>query len=176
VTDRSRFLSLVLRHRPERAGIALDAAGWVAVDDLLAGAARAGVTMTREELDGVFARNAKRRFAFDESGTRIRAVQGHSVEVELGYSAAIPPAVLFHGTHPAALAAVLEQGLRPMGRRHVHLSADEETARAAGARRGRPQVLEIDARAMHADGAAFWQASNGVWLCEAVPPHRLRVR
>src|SRR4051812_41963410 len=169
----SKFLSLVLRHAPERAGLELDPAGWADVDALLAGTARAGLPLTRAQLEAIVAHNPKRRFTFDASGTRIRAVQGHSVDVDLGYARAIPPHVLFHGTHAAALDAILARGLHPMGRRHVHLSEDEATARGVGARRGPPRVLRVNAGAMHAEGAPFWRADNGVWLCRAVPARHL---
>ena len=169
----SKFLAKHLRHQPERIGLALDAAGWASVDELLAAAARAGFPITREELDAAVRAPGKRRYVLDESGTRIRAAQGHSVEVELGLAPSVPPDLLFHGTHPGALDAILADGLRPMGRRHVHLSADVATARQVGARRGRPAILAVDAAGLHRDGHAFWLADNGVWLTDAVPPERL---
>ncbi|MDP9498272.1 MAG: RNA 2'-phosphotransferase, partial [Actinomycetota bacterium] len=125
----SKRLSYVLRHAPGSAGVRLDPGGWVDVDELLAGLAASGLRLTRVQLDGVVARNDKRRFAYDPSGTRIRASQGHSVPVDLGLPAAVPPAELFHGTPLTALPAVLEQGLRPGQRHAVHLSPDVGTAR-----------------------------------------------
>ena len=171
----SKRLSYVLRHRPDCIGIVLDDAGWVDVDALLAALAAAGQPVTRAELEHVVATNDKRRFALDASGTRIRASQGHSIAVALGYPPSTPPAVLFHGTTERALAAVLAEGLRP-GRRHaVHLSPDATTARVVGARRGRPVVLEVDAAAMTADGVVFTRSANGVWLVAAVAPTYLVV-
>jgi len=167
LTRKSKFLSLVLRHDPSAAGIELDDQGWADIDALLAGARG---RLSREELDLVVDTNPKQRFAIDATGMRIRAVQGHSVEVDLAYEPASPPAVLFHGTHPRVLDRILTEGLKPMARRHVHLSADEDTASTVGARRGRPVVLRVDAAAMHAAGLSFWQATNAVWLCDAVPP------
>jgi len=169
----SKYLSLVLRHAPERAGVQLDEAGWVGIDELLAGAAANGRAISRAELDRIVATNPKRRFAFDETGTRIRAVQGHSVEIDLGYEPREPPPVLFHGTHPKVVDAIRTEGLRPMSRRHVHLSADVETAKVVGARRGRPVIVEVDAAAMAADGVTFFRAANGVWLCDRVAPRWL---
>jgi putative RNA 2'-phosphotransferase len=169
----SKFLALVLRHAPERIGLSLDPAGWVGVDELLAAASRSGFAVTRAEVDAAVAEPTKRRYAYSEDGLRIRAVQGHSVEVELGYESSAPPAVLFHGTHPGALAAILREGLRPMKRHHVHLSGDVETARAVGARRGAPVVFRVDAGGLAADGSEFFRATNGVWLTDAVPPGRL---
>jgi putative RNA 2'-phosphotransferase len=169
----SRFLSLVLRHEPDRIGLTLDPGGWVAVDELLAALAAHRRPMTRARLDRVVADNDKQRFAFDATGTRIRASQGHSVQVELGYAEAEPPAVLFHGTHPGALAAIRREGLRPMQRHAVHLSPDRETAGRVGARRGRPVVLVVDAARMAAAGHRFRVSANGVWLTDAVPPEYL---
>lgn len=171
----SKRLSYVLRHHPESIGIGLDAAGWVAVDDLLAALAAHGLRLTRAELDEVVAGNDKRRFAVDATGTRIRASQGHSVAVDLGYEAAVPPAELFHGTVDRFLPAILAEGLRP-GRRHaVHLSPDVATARTVGGRRGRPVVLRVDAAGLAGDGARFTRSANGVWLVAAVPPRHLTV-
>jgi putative RNA 2'-phosphotransferase len=169
----SKFLALHLRHAPERIGLTLDPAGWVAVQELLSAARGAGFPITQAELDAAVAEPTKRRYAYDESGTRIRAVQGHSVEVELGYAPLAPPPELFHGTHPGVVDRILSEGLKPMKRHHVHLSPDVETARVVGARRGRPVILRVDAAAMVADGAEFFRADNGVWLVSAVPPARL---
>jgi putative RNA 2'-phosphotransferase len=171
----SKRLSYVLRHRPESVGLTLDEAGWVPVDELLAAMDRAGLPLTREQLDVVVATNDKRRFAYDDAAGRIRASQGHSVPVELGYAPSQPPPVLFHGTVDRSVCSVLTEGLRP-GRRHaVHLSCDVATARAVGARRGRPVVLCVDAAAMAAEGAVFTRSANGVWLTDAVPARHLAV-
>jgi putative RNA 2'-phosphotransferase len=170
VVRRSKRLSSVLRHAPDRVGLTLDAAGWVDVDALLA-----ALGWTRAELERVVATNDKRRFALDGTGTRIRASQGHSVAVDLGYAAQPPPPVLFHGTAERNLPAIEAEGLRP-GRRHaVHLSPDEATARRVGARHGRPVVLRVDAEGMARDGAVFTRSANGVWLVDAVPPAFLAV-
>ncbi|WP_222195535.1 RNA 2'-phosphotransferase [Modestobacter italicus] len=164
----SKRLSHVLRHRPDAVGLTPDDAGWVPVDDLLT-----ALRLTRAELDEVVARNDKQRFAFDDTGTRIRASQGHSIPVHLGYVAAVPPDELFHGTVERFLAAIRAQGLRPGNRHAVHLSPDVDTARAVGARRGRPVVLRVDAAAVVRDGAVFTRSANGVWLVDAVPPRHL---
>ena len=170
----SKFLARHLRHRPDRIGLELDEAGWAGVEELLAAAAAAGFPITRSELDAAVHAPGKRRYVYDETGTRIRAAQGHSIPVELGYVPSTPPDVLYHGTHDGAVAAILAEGLRPMGRSHVHLSGDVETARQVGARRGRAVILEVDAAALHGDGHAFLLADHGVWLTDAVPPGRLR--
>ncbi|PRX92392.1 RNA 2'-phosphotransferase [Allonocardiopsis opalescens] len=170
----SKFLSRHLRHSPGRIGLRPDEAGWVAVEELLAACARAGLPITRAELDQVVAANDKRRFAFSDDGTRIRASQGHSIPVRLGLPPAVPPPVLYHGTARSALPAIEREGLRPMRRHDVHLSADPATALRVGARHGAPVVLRVDAAAMHADGREFRVSDNGVWLTAAVPPRYLR--
>jgi len=170
----SKFLSLVLRHEPDKFGVVLDAAGWTPVDALLSACARHGHTIDRPTLERVVAENDKKRFSFDESGTRIRANQGHSVDVELGYEAASPPALLYHGTATRVIDAIRAEGLKKMARHHVHLSADDVTARAVGQRHGKPAVLVLDAAAMAAEGIAFYVSANKVWLVEHVPARFIR--
>ena len=174
LTHLSKWMSLVLRHEPAKFGVGLDEAGWTRVDDLLAAAARAGVPLDNATLRRVVAENGKQRFALNPDGTMIRASQGHSVEVELGLEPVEPPPVLFHGTATRFLDSIRREGLVPGSRRHVHLSADEETATAVGARHGRPAVLRIDAARVHADGHRFFRSANGVWLTAAVPADYLR--
>ncbi|MFK0171225.1 RNA 2'-phosphotransferase [Streptomyces sp. NPDC090306] len=168
----SKYLSKHLRHQPERIGLVLDEAGWVEIDTLLAATRAHGFPVSRAELDHVVATNDKRRFAVE--GTRIRASQGHTVEVDLGLPATAPPAYLYHGTVARNLDAIRAEGLRPMNRHDVHLSADRETAARVGARRGRPVVLSVDTGAMHRDGHEFRVSANGVWLTAAVPARYLR--
>jgi putative RNA 2'-phosphotransferase len=170
VVRASKRLSYVLRHHPESVGLTLDEAGWVDVTDLLG-----ALGWTRSRLEDVVAGNDKQRFAFDDTGTRIRASQGHSVPVDLGYAPAQPPDELFHGTVDRFLDGILAEGLRPGNRHAVHLSPDVETARRVGARRGRPVVLRVDAAGLAAEGAAFSRSANGVWLVGAVPARHLTV-
>jgi putative RNA 2'-phosphotransferase len=165
----SKFLSLVLRHKPEELGLELDAAGWVPVNDLLEAAALRGVKISNEQLDEVVRTNDKKRFALSDDGRMIRASQGHSVEVELGYEQAAPPPVLYHGTVERFLPSIREQGLIKGNRQHVHLSPDVETAIAVGKRRGRPVVLKVSSGQMQADGFAFYLSANGVWLTDHIP-------
>lgn len=174
-TKISKFVSLVLRHQPETAGLVLEPGGWVTVEALLTGAATAGLTITRDELDEVVARCDKQRFGFDDTGTQIRAHQGHSVEVELQFIAAEPPAELYHGTAERNRAVIALDGLLKMARHHVHLSADIDTAMKVGGRHGKPIVFVVGASAMRAAGHAFFRSTNGVWLVEHVPPRYLRV-
>lgn len=165
----SKFLSLILRHKPETIGITLDSEGWANVDALLAGLAERGTGLSLEQLVEIVESNDKRRFALNEAQTRIRAVQGHSIDVNLDYAPLEPSARLYHGTVARFLQSIRESGLRPGSRQYVHLSPDIETAIAVGERRGKPVVLHIDAAAMDADGHRFYQAANGVWLTDHVP-------
>ncbi|MCC3314810.1 RNA 2'-phosphotransferase [Nocardia africana] len=171
----SKRLSKWLRHDPRGIGLEPDPAGWVPVDVLLRQANAAGTTLTRDALDAVVARNNKQRYEFDETGTSIRARQGHSIPVELGYTATEPPSILFHGTAEHLVEAIMAEGLRPMRRHAVHLSADVDTARAVGARHGRPVIVDVAAERMYRDGHSFYRTGNGVWLVDAVLPVYLAI-
>ncbi|MEW5852504.1 MAG: RNA 2'-phosphotransferase [Myxococcota bacterium] len=171
----SKFMSLVLRHQPEVIGVTLDAAGWVAVDELVAAMVRHGTATTAEQIRGVVALNDKQRFALSPDGLRIRASQGHSVQVELAYAPQAPPDVLFHGTPKQVVPLILQEGLRKMKRHHVHLSPDRETAMKVGGRRGKPVILVVDSARMARDGHTFFRSANGVWLTEHVAPRYLSV-
>jgi putative RNA 2'-phosphotransferase len=168
----SKYLSKHLRHRPDHIGVTLDANGWVEIDALMRAAAEHGFRFSRSELDHVVASNDKRRFTID--GTRIRANQGHTVDVDLGLPPAEPPEYLYHGTVARSLDAIRSEGLRPMARHDVHLSPDRETATRVGARRGRPVVLSVHAGELHRAGHVFRVSANGVWLTASVPPRFLR--
>lgn len=165
----SKLLSLVLRHEPQQIGIMLDSAGWVAVDELLAAVNRAGWSVTRAQLQQVVAENDKQRFRFSDDGLRIRANQGHSVEVALELSPKTPPDLLYHGTATRFLTSIRQQGLLAQSRQQVHLSADQETAVKVGQRHGKPVVLMVSSGLMQRDGYHFYQADNGVWLTDHVP-------
>jgi putative RNA 2'-phosphotransferase len=172
-TQLSKFLSLVLRHKPDAIGLALDSQGWANIEELIDKANAAGTKFDRTELVHVVATSDKKRFSISADGLRIRAAQGHSVSVELGLLPKQPPAVLYHGTATRFVEAILEQGLRPQARQRVHLSLDEETARRVGARHGKPHIFKVDALSMHASGIKFYLADNGVWLTDQVPPEFL---
>lgn len=169
-TRLSRFLSLVLRHDPAAAGVALDGEGWVGVDELIAGLRATGRAIDRVSLHALVHEDSKRCYALSEDGARIRANQGHSVTVELGLVPVAPPDLLYHGTVTTAFASIAATGLERRSRRHVHLSPDVQTARAVGHRRGTPVVLPVRAGALHARGHAFYRSANAVWLTDAVPP------
>jgi putative RNA 2'-phosphotransferase len=166
----SKFLSFVLRHQPDAIGLTLSQDGWVEIDDLLEKANASGTRFRREELLRVVATSDKKRFSLSDDGSRVRAAQGHSVSVELGLRPQEPPAVLYHGTATRFLESIRSSGLRPQVRQQVHLSSDEATAQRVGQRHGKPVVLKVDARAMHAAGFKFYLADNGVWLTDEVSP------
>ncbi len=166
----SKFLSLLLRHQPDILGVNMDAQGWVSVEELLEKMKAKGQKVDRAELEDVVANNSKKRFAFSIDGTKIRANQGHSVSVDLGFQPEEPPVVLFHGTARKFLDSIMEKGLQKQSRQHVHLSKDKETAIMVGKRHGQAVVLEILAKAMHQDGYEFYHSENGYWLTDQVPP------
>lgn len=165
-----RFLSLVLRHDPGAAGITLDEHGWADVNELLAGVNRTGRKIDRVTLERIVRENNKQRYSFNGDGTKIRANQGHSLQVDVELKAAQPPKYLYHGTASRFLPAIQAEGIRKMSRQHVHLSGDFETAMAVGKRHGIPVVITIDAGAMARDGVAFYRSENGMWLCGHVEP------
>lgn len=171
----SKFLSLVLRHRPEAIGLSLDAQGWALIEDLVRLSQTSRSPLTRDVILEVVRTNSKQRFSVSGDGLRIRANQGHSIPVDLGLAPIAPPEVLFHGTATRFLEAILAEGLRPGSRQHVHLSADPATARQVGQRHGKPVVLVVASGAMHQAGHEFFRAENGVWLTAAVPPQSLTV-
>ncbi len=173
-TKLSKFLSLVLRHEPGSIGLTLDQQGWTLIDHLIECASRHGMVFDRELLGTIVRESDKQRFAISEDGHMIRANQGHSVEVELGYTATTPPAVLYHGTAEKHLPSIREKGLIKGDRHHVHLSADSDTAFRVGQRHGKPVVLLVDSGRMAEEGAIFFQSTNGVWLTDHVPADRIR--
>lgn len=168
---RSKFLSYLLRHKPETLGLTMDAAGWVLIDEIIE---KSSQPVTRSQIEEIVQLNNKQRFAISADGTRIRANQGHSVAVDLGLAACVPPDQLYHGTAETNLGAIMAEGLTRRGRHHVHLSPDTDTARKVGMRHGKPVVLTVDARAMHDAGHVFLLSENGVWLSELVPADYLK--
>lgn len=164
----SKFLSLVLRHQPEVIGLRLDDAGWADIDALIR-LSQGHKPLTRALIEAVVENNNKKRFAFSDDGKRIRASQGHSIDVELGLVPQSPPTLLYHGTATRSVESIRSEGLLKRSRQHVHLSADAGTATTVGSRHGKPQVLTIRAADMAAAGHAFYRSENGVWLTDAVP-------
>ena len=166
----SKFLSLILRHEPERVGLKLGEAGWVGVEELLQAVNRHGVALTLDDLKHIVATSDKNRFAFTEDGQRIRANQGHSVEVDLQYAPQTPPEILYHGTARRFLDGIRKHGLQKMERHDVHLSAETKVTLQVGGCHGKPVLLTIRAGEMHRAGFVFRCSSNGVWLVNNVPP------
>lgn len=164
----SRFLSLILRHKPETIGITLDRHGWAEVDPLIAGINRTR-PFTRQQLEQIVATDEKQRYSFNQDKTKIRANQGHSIPVDVELKETTPPAVLYHGTGEKYVESIQAQGLLPRSRLYVHLSADTQTAVKVGARHGRPVVFRIRTQQMVRDGYRFFRSVNGVWLTKSVP-------
>lgn len=169
-TKISRFLSLVLRHQPETIGITLSQEGWTNVDELIAAINCHGQALNFETLEQVVETNDKKRFSFSDDGEMIRANQGHSVEVNLGYQPTPPPEILYHGTVARFLPSIRENGIHKGQRYQVHLSASLEVANTVGKRRGQPEILAVRAREMNAAGHHFYISANGVWLTDLIPP------
>ena len=170
----SKFLSLVLRHEPEKIGIQLEEAGWVSVEVLLPALARHGLTLSLQQLQHIVATSDKKRFALNDNATLIRANQGHSLEVDLQYPPQEPPEILYHGTATRFLDGIREAGLQKMERHDVHLSAETKVTLQLGGRHGKPVLLIIRAGAMHRAGHVFRCSANGVWLVPAVPPEYIQ--
>lgn len=171
----SKFLSLVLRHQPETIGISLDENGWADVEILIGQTNKSGFPISKEIIEYVVNNNSKKRFAFNDDKTMIRASQGHSVEIQLGYDPVEPPVVLYHGTSETALDSILENGIQKRERHHVHMSTETETAVSVGKRYGKPVVLQIAAQKMYADGYDFFRSDNHVWLTNDVPPKYITI-
>ena len=164
----SVFISLVLRHKPEAAGIALDEHGWANVEELLRGINETGRKISMDILEEIVATDSKQRYSFNEDKTLIRANQGHSIPVDVELKEQNPPEILYHGTATRFLNSILNDGLKPMSRLYVHLSKDIETAWKVGKRHGDPVILKINSRDMYKDGYKFYLSENGVWLTEKV--------
>jgi putative RNA 2'-phosphotransferase len=171
----SKRLSYILRHHPDSVGLQLDPHGYVEVDLLLSALAAHGEAITLVQLQELVLKNDKKRFAFDEAGERIRANQGHSVEIDLNYAQRQPPPVLYHGTAARFIESIKAKGLIKGQRHHVHLTESIDTAMAVGSRYGKPLLLQIDSGAMHRDGAIFFLSDNHVWLTDFVSKDYIRI-
>lgn len=173
LTRTSKYLSLILRHKPEAAGIKLDEHGWANVEELIEGIRRTR-PFDREKLEEIVRTDAKGRYSFNEDRTQIRANQGHSIPVDVELPVADPPELLYHGTGEKSVASIDAQGLLPQTRLYVHLSSDAETARKVGSRHGKPVIYTVLSGEMVRAGIRFYRSVNGVWLVKAVPPQYLR--
>ena len=165
----SKFLRLVLRHKPEEIGLVLDGSGWTSIEDPVRLANQHGTRLTRELVQKIVAENDKQRFAISEDGLRIRANQGHSIAIDLGLNPSTPPLLLYHGTASRFIDSIQETGLHSANRQHVHLSPDHSTATKVGQRHGQPLVLTVRSGAMAAAGHLFYLSNNEVWLTDRVP-------
>lgn len=166
--DTGKFISLILRHKPEVIGISLDEHGWAKVDELISGIAKRQY-FDMSMLEEIVATDSKQRYSFNEDKTLIRANQGHSIPVDVELEKAMPPEYLYHGTGEKYVSSIEEYGLLPKSRLYVHLSSDNNTAEKVGARHGRPVVYRILAGKMAKDGYVFYKSVNGVWLTKEVP-------
>ena len=170
LAEHSRFLSYMLRHKPESVSVELDENGWVEVSALLNACRASGMNISEVQLTEIVETNDKKRFAFSEAGTKIRASQGHSIaSIDLQLKEVVPPSTLFHGTVEKFMSAIEKSGLQKMNRQHVHLSATVDTATNVGSRRGKPIILYINTVPMYKAGFKFYRSENGVWLTESVP-------
>lgn len=172
--ETSKFISLILRHKPETIGISLDEHGWADVQALIEGINASGKHhLDADLLDEIVRTDEKQRYSFDEDHTLIRANQGHSIPVDVELEEKTPPAVLYHGTGEKYMASIDATGLIPKSRLYVHLSSDVETARKVGSRHGRPVIYTVDCAAMTSDGYKFYLSANKVWLTKEVPARYL---
>lgn len=173
--DVSKYIALILRHKPETIGITLDEHGWANVDELVQGINRSQYRITTEDLEEIVRTDDKQRYSFNDDKTLIRANQGHSIPVDVELEEMTPPNVLYHGTGEKYCASIEAQGLIPKSRLYVHLSADYDTAIKVGKRHGKAVVYIIDAARMHTEGYSFYRSVNGVWLTKAVPYKYIKI-
>ncbi|WP_126971016.1 RNA 2'-phosphotransferase [Gynurincola endophyticus] len=166
----SKFLSYVLRHHPEQIQLQLDENGWAEVGELIIKSQSEYISFDKEQLEEIVASNDKKRFVFNEDHSKIRANQGHSIEIDLALTTQQPPELLYHGTAAKNIDSIKTTGIQKRNRQQVHLSADKETALKVGSRHGKPVILVIDAGKMYADGISFYISANGVWLTDYVAP------
>lgn len=170
----SKFISLILRHRPEVIGIALDEHGWANVDELISGIAEKHSWFSKEILEEIVRTDNKQRYSFNEDKTLIRANQGHSINVDVELEEKKPPECLYHGTGEKYISSIMEQGLVSKSRLYVHLSPDIKTAKNVGHRHGKEVVLQVDTGRMFRDGYKFYLSANGIWLTKEVPVNYLQ--
>ena len=173
----SKFISMILRHKPEAIGITLDEHGWADVDELIKGINETGeeIEFSKDTLETIVKTDKKQRYSFSQDKTLIRANQGHSIPVDVELEKKEPPKVLYHGTGVKSVKAIQEQGLLPMERLYVHLSIDVKTATNVGKRHGTPVIFQVNAEQMQKDGYDFFQSVNGVWLTKEVPAKYLEL-
>jgi len=168
-TQLSKFISLILRHKPEIINIQLDEHGWCNIEELIEKINAHGKYISMDILEEIVSKDNKQRYTFNEDSTKIRANQGHSIDVDVEIKEEVPPEFLYHGTVERFIDSIKAMGLKKMQRQHVHLSAEMETAKVVAERRGSPRILRICSAKMYKDGYKFYKSKNNVWLTEAVP-------
>ena len=168
LTRLSKFLSLILRHKPETIGLSLDSNGWADVNELIQKVKSSNRDIDINTLSTIVEENDKSRFSFNENKTKIRAVQGHTIDVDLNLTPSEPPIILYHGTTIQNIISIKRNGISKMKRHHVHLSDNLDTAKSVGSRYGKPAVLIINSKKMYDDGIVFLKSENGVWLTDFV--------
>ena len=173
-TNLSKFIALILRHKPDTVGIMLDEHGWASVSELISGINACGNEIDMQTLEEIVAEDEKQRYSFNSDKTKIRANQGHSVNVDVELKKAVPPEILFHGTGEKFVSSIKSEGLKPKSRLYVHLSKDRETAVKVGSRHGKPVVFEVHSGEMSRCGFEFFLSENDVWLTKIVPAEYLR--
>ena len=173
LTKTSKFLSLVLRHKPQEIGLTLDDEGWAVIQDIID---KSNHSLTRNLIFEIVEKDSKQRFAISDDGLNIRANQGHSLKVNMRFEPVEPPQYLYHGTATRFVTTILREGLKRQNRQFVHLSIDTDTAAKVGQRHGNPAILQIPARSMHRDGYQFFQSQSGVWLSKDIPPQYLKIK
>ena len=172
----SVFISLILRHKPEVIGISLDRRGWASVQGLIDGINKTGkYSIDMPTLEEIVRTDNKQRYSFNEDKTKIRANQGHSINVDVELKEAVPPEILYHGTGEKYVESINTEGLKPKSRLYVHLSKDIDTAINVGKRHGKPVVYKISAGEMHRQGYEFYLSENGVWLTKIVPVNFIKI-
>lgn len=173
-TNLSKFIALILRHKPDTVGIMLDEHGWASVSELISGINACGNEIDMQTLEEIVAEDEKQRYSFNSDKTKIRANQGHSVNVDVELKKAVPPEILFHGTGEKFVSSIKSEGLKPKSRLYVHLSKDRETAVKVGSRHGKPVVFEVHSGEMSRNCFEFFLSENDVWLTKIVPAEYLR--
>lgn len=169
LTEVSKYISLILRHKPEVIGITLDEHGWADVTELIKGIEKDHKGFNMGILEEIVRTDNKQRYSFNEDKTKIRANQGHSINVDVELQECTPPEYLYHGTGEKYVESIQKEGLKPKSRLYVHLSQDLDTAKNVGTRHGKCRIFVIDTKRMTEDGYKFYKSANNVWLTKEVP-------
>lgn len=172
--NQSKYIALLLRHKPEVGGLTLNEHGWCDSNALVNAVKKEFGKFELKDLEEIVRTDNKQRYSFNEDKSKIRANQGHSVQVDVELKEIIPQDILYHGTATRFVEAIRMQGLKPMSRLYVHLSKDYKTAFTVGKRHGSPFIFEVDAKQMIADGFKFYESENGVILTKVVPSKYLK--